>query len=137
MAQTFTAGLSGTLAGVNVSVGFHNSEFSLRVAIRSVSDGRPTTTILGERTLNCNEAPLSLLITFPQQIDIVAGAKYAIVVDYEDAPPPGAGQTQGNWHGSCDDAYTRGEPYATVAGTSWAEGGGRCDMHFQTYVVVN
>jgi hypothetical protein len=67
-------------------------------------------------------------------IRITAGVQYAIVVNYEGAPPPGPDQFQGIWAGESGNQYTRGALYASfLDGISWfllAEG----DVHFQTYV---
>src|SRR5215470_10448573 len=61
VAQTFTAGLTGTLAGINLDV-TSGSSFPLHVAIRTVTaSGIPGPTILGETTLGSSSAPLSLL----------------------------------------------------------------------------
>jgi hypothetical protein len=137
VAQTFTAGLTGTLGGVNIEVR-SISVFPLHVAIRTVIDGVPSTTVLGETTLSSSSAPLSLLITFPQVIHITAGVQYAIVVNYEGAPPPGPGQSQGIWSGAIGDSYPGGRGYASFFdGISWfqlAVPDG--DLHFQTYVNV-
>ncbi|MES2355505.1 MAG: hypothetical protein V4568_14105 [Pseudomonadota bacterium] len=137
VAQTFTAGLTGVLAGINIDVSsFINSPFPLHVAIRTVTEsGEPSPTILGESTLNSSSAPLSLFITFPQPIHITAGVKYAIVVNYEGAPPVGPGQFQGIWSGAAGDFYPAGNMYASFSdGISWldfADG----DLHFQTYLM--
>lgn len=139
IAQTFTAGLTGTLAGVNIDVSSpENSTFPLHVAIHTVtSNGEPSSTILGETTLDSNSAPLSLLITFPQVINIVAGERYAIVVNYQGAPPPGANQFQGLWSGATGNVYTRGDLYASVDSSSWFPTSlGDHDVHFQTYVTT-
>jgi hypothetical protein len=133
IAQTFTAGLTGDLAGVNVNVqGFRSSR--LHVAIRAVADGTPTPTVLGETTLSGNSAPISQLITFPAPIAVTAGTQYAIVVNYEGGPPPGPGQAQGNWSGATGDAYPRGGLFASFSdGVSWfAETG--FDLHFRSYL---
>jgi len=138
LAQTFTAGLTGTLAGVNIDVRSQNSPFPLHVAIHTVTNnGEPSSTILTETTLNSNSAPLSLLITFPQMINIVAGGQYAIVVNYQGAPPPGPGQFQGSWNGATGNVYTRGDLYASVDGSSWFPTSlGNHDVHFRTYVTT-
>jgi hypothetical protein len=136
VAQTFTAGLTGTLGGVNIDVQ-SRSIFPLHVAIRTVIDGVPSTTVLGETTLSSSSAPLSLLITFPQVIPIVAGVQYAIVVNYEGAPPPGGSQIQGAWLGAVGDQYPRGQLYSSfLDGISWflSDGLDGFDVHFQTYV---
>jgi len=144
IAQTFTAGVSGTLDGVNIDVASaQNSPFPLHVAIHTVTiSGEPSSTILGNTTLSSNSAPPSLLITFPQVINIVAGVQYAIVVYYEGAPPPGAYQSQGVWYGAADnsDYYLGGDTYGSIDGSSWFSGSAAAviyiDLHFQTYVTA-
>lgn len=53
VAQTFTAGLSGTLAGVNINViPSENSPFALHVAIDTVtSTGEPSSLLTGTRSI--------------------------------------------------------------------------------------
>ncbi len=77
IAQTYTAGLSGALVGVNIDVQ-SSSSFPLHVAVRRVTRGVPNALLLGETTLSSSSAPLSLLITFPEEIEQVGGAQYAI-----------------------------------------------------------
>jgi hypothetical protein len=71
-------------------------------------------------------------------IPIVAGVQYAIVVNYEGAPPPGPGQFQGGWAGASGNQYPGGAAYASfLDGISWVvEEAGLlgADLHFQTYV---
>jgi hypothetical protein len=134
VAQTFKAGLTGVLAGINIDVDTQGAPTSrLHVAIRTVVGGHPSTTVLGDTTLASRDAPLSLLITFPQRIAITSGVEYAIVVNYDGAPPPGPGQSQGIWYGAGGDPYTRGMLFLSfIDGVSWWTVGG--DVHFQTYV---
>jgi hypothetical protein len=108
-----------------------NSAYPLHVAIRSVRNGVLSSTVLGETTLNASSAPLSLLITFPRSIKVVAGTQYAIVVNYERAPPSGPGQSQGSWLGATNNDYTRGGGYG-FDGITWFDLG--VDLHFQTYM---
>jgi hypothetical protein len=138
VAQTFTAGLSGTLYGVNIDVDSVTvSPFPLHVEIRTVGpNGEPSSTILGETTLASSTAPLSLLITFPQTIEITAGVQYAIVVSFEGAPPPGPEQVQGVWLGSYSNPYPGGALYL-FDGARWFQLGSlEADGHFQTYVTT-
>jgi hypothetical protein len=136
VAQTFTAGMTGTLAGITIDVkSIPNSKFHLHVAIRTVTtSGMPSPTILGETTLNSGSSPISQFISFPQSIHFIAGDQYAIVVNYENAPPAGKGQGQGIWLGATRDTYSGGNLYTSISdGISWVQMEGE-DLHFQTYV---
>jgi hypothetical protein len=138
VAQTFTAGVTGTLAGVAIDViSSSTSSFPLHVAIRTVTArGMPSPMILGETTLGSGSAPISLLITFPQTITIIAGDQYAIVVNLEGAPPPGPGKSLGIWSGASGDTYPGGKSFASVSdGILWSEVADG-DLHFQTYVIL-
>ena len=67
--QTYTAGMTGVLSGVVVdvhSISISPNIFPLHVAIRTVSGGVPTTTVLGEVTLGASD--LSQVIVFPESI---------------------------------------------------------------------
>lgn len=137
IAQTFTAGRTGSLVGININVlsSTQPSPFPLRVAIRTVTPGgEPGPTTLAETTLASGNAPLSLLIRFPQTPTINAGVQYAIVVNFDGAPPPAPGQALGGWTGAAGNPYPGGENhYSFSDGISWFqfEGG---DLHFRTYM---
>jgi hypothetical protein len=135
VAQTFTAGLTGTLAGVNIDVlGFDPALFPLDVAIRTVSGNVPTATVLSEVTLGSGTSLLSDFIAFPNVIDVVAGTSYAIVVNYDGAPAPGPGMAQGLWSGATGDLYPAGGLFFSFSdGVSWFGDAGN-DTHFRTYV---
>jgi hypothetical protein len=135
VAQTYTAGLSGTLAAVAIDVQSLSSSpgFPLHVAVRGVTGETPNSLILGETTLSSSSAPLSLLIAFSQAIEQVAGEQYALAVNYVGAPPPGAFQSQGVWIGSDGNFYTGGDTFVSLNGTSWFRDAGN-DLHFQTFV---
>jgi hypothetical protein len=132
--QTYTAGITGVLGGVSLDVITLESTdvFNLHVAIRAVSGGLPTSTILGEVTLPSDASDLSQIVMFPQSIPQVAGVQYAIVVDYPDAP---AGGNQGIWHGTDGNGYARGDLVSSSDGTSFRfVGQNTFDVHFKTYV---
>ncbi|HYW29203.1 MAG TPA: calcium-binding protein [Gaiellales bacterium] len=102
--QTFTAGLSGDLTGVNVSVGASTAQplSDLRVAIRPVVDGTPGSTELGATVLNRSSSSMAQRITFATPIHVDAGQEYAIIVNYVGP------DSTGGWDGSVDNEYTRG-----------------------------
>lgn len=139
--QTFTAGQTGVLTGINidVSAGLGTNE-PLHVAIRAVdSSGLPSSTVLGETTLGSGSSPPTQLITFPQPILVRAGTQYAIVVNYVPLPE---GRGGGTWTGGIDDPYARGSAVLSAdGGITWTfdtlsftpfPG---TDNHFQTYVL--
>jgi hypothetical protein len=134
LAQTFTAGRTGDLVGVSIDV-YGDHPTTLHVEIRSVEAGNPTTTILSEMFLTSNTSELSDFVALPSPIAITTGEQYAIVVSYDGAPPPGAGQGQGLWRSASGDVYPGGflfgSPMDGLAWERWSD----FDAHFQTWVV--
>jgi hypothetical protein len=131
--QTYSAGLTGTLAGVAVDVVESEDHFPLDVQIRSVVNGLPTTSILGEAT--ATSFGLNNLITFTQSIPQIANVQYAIVVHFLGAPPPGPGHAVGSWAGATGNLYTGGEHFISFDnGISWFPEGADFDTHFVTEV---
>ena len=131
--QTFSAGRTGVLAGVNVQVEADASNsLPLDTAIRGVdSSGLPNSTILAQTTLNSSSSFLDQLITFRQGVRVTAGTEYAIVVNYEGLPQGGL---SGGWDGGLDNPYPRGTAVASSDyGVSWFSLAG-LDLEFQTYV---
>lgn len=106
-AQTYTAGLTGRLTGINIDVSSKRgvnpennfAKVPLRVALCEVErvENRYPGQVVAEVTLADDEAPLSTLITFPKVVRQVKGTHYAIVVNYPNAPAK-AGWL-GNWAG--------------------------------------
>jgi hypothetical protein len=132
--QTYTAGVTGTLAGISIDVE-SSGPFPLHVAIRAVAGGLPTTTVLGDVTLGSSSSALSQLIVFPQVIPQVAGVQYTIVVNYLGAPPPGPGQAQGGWAGATGNAYPGGDLLLSFnGGVSWFVDSPDFDLHFKTFI---
>jgi hypothetical protein len=143
VAQTFTAGVTGYLTGVNIDVVSATtsgsppvSPFPLNVAILAVSNGVPTSTVLAATTVPPGNVPLSVLVSFSQMIPITSGTQYAIAVNYIGAPPPGPGQGQGFWVGTTGNGYPRGAAFVSSDGNSWAamDTSIGADLFFQTYV---
>lgn len=135
--QTFTAGRTGVLSGVNIDVTSFGTSLPLNVEIHAVdSSGLPNSTVLGETVLDSSSSPVTRLITFPQLIDVIAETQYAIVVNYQGAPPAGPGLGLGIWTGATGDAYPRGEALLSFDyGASWSrDPSPGNDLHFQTYV---
>jgi hypothetical protein len=141
-AQTFTAGVTGMLVGVKVDVSLWQHEIPLRVAVRSVSDGYPTDTVLTEITLPPGEPAdgIETYIEFDRPVTVAEGNQYALVLNFVGA---GDWENTGMWIGGTDlwygtDFYQGGEWFFSLDGTDfrpyyWND---HADVHFQTYVDV-
>jgi hypothetical protein len=135
-AQTYTAGITGNLTGVNVHVWPNQSSYPLQVSIHAViqSTGTPTWTVLGTTTL-APGLPLGqdTFIPIPGNVSQLAGTQYAIVLSY----PSAQGDMLAVWRGSQPDhdIYLPGRAYyAFGAGGSWGTFDPYMDLHFRTYV---
>jgi len=133
VAQTFTAGRSGTLAGVAVQIDAAKS-YPLHLALRASGQSGPGA-ILDEVTLTTAGSALSQVILFPKSVPIAKGTRYAISADYPSAPPPGAGQAVAMWGGQSGDPYPAGGSWSSVAGATgtWASDPSG-DLFFRVYV---
>lgn len=144
VAQSFTAGFSGTLTGVTIDVFAFRpvldpvtdelgppKPYNLNVAIHTATGQTPTSIVLGSTTLTSPESRLSQLITFPNGIPVVEGNEYAIVVHYPDAPSPPDGV--GNWFGVAADRYNGGRLCFANHPAGWS-----ChadaDVFFRTFI---
>jgi len=131
--QTYTAGLTGTLAGVSVDIVERSGDnFPLDVQIRTAMGGLPTTTTLGETSTTAFS--LNDVITIPQTVTQVAGVEYAIVVDFLGAPPPGPNQFVGIWSGATGNLYPRGDLVFSFDGGLTFDLSSGADVHFITFV---
>lgn len=130
-AQTFIAGVSGTLTGVVLDITSYTGS-PLTVAIRGTDGVQPLGAVLTFAIVP-SATPADMILLPP--IPIVAGVKYAIVVSYDDAPPPGGGMGQGSWAGATGDTYAAGEIFLSyLDGISWGINYPDYDLHFETYV---
>lgn len=143
--QTYTAGITGTLTGVNLDIDFctpgegcfpiSDTSFPMQVAIYDTENGLPTT-VLGSTTLPAGQpAPPSLLISFPQIIEEIAGEQHAVVVNFPGSTPGVCCPFPNNgiWLGSASNSYTAGAHVVSFDGLSWFVAG-PIDLHFQTHV---
>jgi hypothetical protein len=141
-AQTFTAGVTGTLTGLNVGVS-SNMQYPMRVAIRAMDGGVPASTELGYAIVSTgDQSPdmLGFLITLSPGVAVSAGTEYAIVVSFEGAP---IGGIQGTWQGHYPGEYLGGKmcnggPPNFQVGEWWCDNSvPSTDFFFRTYVTVD
>ncbi|HKO46211.1 MAG TPA: calcium-binding protein [Polyangiaceae bacterium] len=139
-AQTYTAGVTGTLQGVAIDVTRTGTNIA-RIQIEAVSGGVPNNVVLGQaRASGPGDLSLNTVIPFSTPIPQLAGQQYAIIVDYPDAPPFVDNQRpQGDWIGATGNAYPAGTMVDSWDnGATWrsrqAEG---FDLHFKTFVIPN
>ena len=105
--QTFTAPMTGELDWVSLDIYSGRDEF-LQVDLFTAEAGLPTSYLLGRTILDHSAAPLSEMITFSETINVIHGNEYAIVVNYPNAPPAGAGNVVGSWAGATHNPYVDG-----------------------------
>ena len=105
--------------------------YPLHVAVRDTGSTGTPGQVLAETTLSTPGATLSQLITFPQNVPIVAGTQYAIVADYPSAPLPS--KFGGSWFGATGNPYA-GQAWKSIDGVSWDVLLVGADQHFRAYV---
>jgi hypothetical protein len=141
MAQTFTAGVGGTLNGVSLWSDGSRGSTEVTVAICSVPDDDPGCIppvggVIGRPALDTGVLAVSEEVQIPVGVDqwfdfvfstpptIVAGTQYAIVIG-----------ANAGWRGSTTDAYTGGSAL-NGSGGGWnsINGDPVYDLAFQTFV---
>jgi hypothetical protein len=138
VAETFTAGVTGSLTDVVLWVRVSNPQNPVAIVPVDAS-GRPAvSTPLASATLAIDAAPYRAVdIPFPTPGRVEAGKQYAVVLF---APAAGAWAWQADLGSSFTDplgnrcangAYTGGRPWVSSSATALADG----DFFFQTYVV--
>jgi hypothetical protein len=140
-AQSYTAGISGTLQGVAIDVSAIDPSLVARIQIEAIVSGQPSNVVLGQaRAASGGDLSISTVIPFTTTITQVAGQKYAILVDYPDAPPFVNGiENTASWNGSDGNLYAAGTMFSTFDnGTTWQSfASDGFDLHFQTFVIPN
>jgi hypothetical protein len=143
LAQTFTAGMSGNLTGINLNGNAMCGNPGcgpppIQITIRTVLAGLPTSTILGTTTFSVNSAinfppnsygdfPLTQLISFSAPIPLLAGREYAIVVF-------GPVETSVSLFGAQGNYYTGGRAMSSPDGGLTWQSHDPWDFNFQTHM---
>ncbi len=137
MAQSYTAGVTGTLQGLAIDVSSFTNLVA-RVQIEAIVNGIPSNVVLGQaRAAAGGDLSINTVIPFSTSIPQVAGQQYAILVDYPDAPTFFNGQeNSGSWNGTDGNLYTAGTMFTTFDnGATWTSvASNGFDLHFQTFV---
>jgi hypothetical protein len=135
VAQTFTAGLTGTLDHVDLFLFHFSGSGPITVEITTVVAGVPSGEVLASTTI----AALSVspypdfayaTATFAAPASVVAGTQYAIVASSSGAYA---------WAAASEDVYARGQAYAkqgTAPALPWTPSADLPDMTFRTWVTV-
>jgi hypothetical protein len=142
LAQTFTAGLTGTLDQVDLHLGKAGTPTApLSVEIRAVSGGVPTGTILASQSVpESNIAPLAAFtsINFASPASVVAGTQYAIVA-YSSTADANPYTWTANMNAN-PNPYAGGGPFFRVGPPPppgvWSPDSSTLDYAFKTYVAT-
>lgn len=135
VAQTYTAGITGTLTGINLHFSgpcsICGEGGNKPISINTVSGGMPTSTVLGSTLLAVSQGQIisfSTLITFPTAIPQVAGVQYAIVIDFGAA---GGSNVTGEFNNT---GYAAGGLFQSFDGGQTWSSNPEFDISFQTNV---
>ncbi len=133
--QSFTAGLTGTLSGININlfnIFYGGPVVPIEIVMLDLSGGINSPVVLGSTTIvpQSGQIPIALLITFPQSIAILAGNVYGIGV-------VAGADTSFDWSGDADGGYAGGFGFFFEPGFpagNFPLGNGGFDFNFQTHV---
>lgn len=148
IAQTFTAGATGTIDSVSIYAGVEvvggaqvgpAVAGDLSVEIWATSGNVPVSPALAQRTVTPAWPAGWFDVSFASPASVVSGTQYAIVLVTD------AGATRMQWPGNCAaDAYAGGEALWRHGGSTWAlvhDSGNatvcQYDFAFRTYVTPN
>jgi hypothetical protein len=136
VAQTFTAGVTGTLDQVDMLLRRQFNPGDLNVEIRSVASGVPTNTVLATATVSESSVPSGgpsvwVSVPFNAPAPSTAGTQYAIIVY---APSGFCGGDCWMWSGAVADPYAGGAALFAVDGVNWVGNEAQLDFAFKTYV---
>ncbi len=155
LAQTFTAGMTGKLTGVEIyangrdvgGVGGPPTTFTVRVQSTTGADHHPTGTVLATATVPYPASTTAgwVTVTFASQPSVTAGTTYAITLADLAWQTPVDAWLRWELDSSTNGAYTNyagGEAWAAT-GSSWVTlfqvisdggSGGSADLAFRTFV---
>ncbi len=133
--QSFTAEKTGMLADVSIDVNFLLDDYDLNVMLFDAENGIPTSAMLASALLDGSYAALSFPIVFDDEVEIIAGHQYALIVNYPGAPDPTPGMARGIWMGA-ETGYAGG---GMIYGNSLVHFGisDEYDLRFRTRVSVD
>ena len=137
LAQTFTAGITGGLDQVDLTLRKFGTPTSyLSVEIRDVSGSSPGGRVLAGHPVPSSGVPTSpsfVSVVFAPPAPVVAGTRYAIVL-YSSTSPANAY----DWlHSAAANPYVAGGTFnsTTSPPSGWTPIAGNYDQSFKTYVV--
>jgi len=140
-AQSYTAGITGTLQGVAIDVSVIDPTLVARIQIEAIVGGIPSNVVLGTaRAPHAGDLSINTVIPFSTSIAQVAGQQYAILVDYPEAPPFFNGiENTASWNGADGNGYPAGTLLSTFDnGATWQSfASDGFDLNFQTFVIPN
>ena len=132
VAQTFTAGLTGTISRVDVFVGYRTGPSAqLAIEIRPTVSGVPDASlVLGTAYTSAGNNEWRSVDFALANIAIAVNTTYAIVF----RSPTG----NGSWvfTANASPQYTRGALFVRSSSTAWATAPGDYDAHFRVFVDV-
>jgi hypothetical protein len=137
VAQSYKANYNGFLVAIAIDVICHKKSEGhyLNVAILEVNNSYPSNELISW-DLNIDESRLEDEIKLPKPIRQIAGASYAIVVNYPTGRQAGikGGTEVGQWNGTTGNMYTQGGLFFSNNNKLW-RGTSDHDLFFKTYII--
>ena len=129
MAQTFTAGSTGSIDRVSLMVATMSGPVTAAVQLQTVSGGKPSGNVLGTSTFSGSVSCCHLWhdFSFSPAIPVAKGAQYAIVVQSSPAI---------TWYDSFSfDTYAAGQLWLMVSGQWQSQNSFGKDFCFETWLL--
>jgi|GEM_PF-4864338 len=139
-AQSFTAGISGTLAQVDATLKTHGNFGDLTFSIFAAASGIPTGAALGSVTIAAADLPPEHVVTVvsvdftSQSVNLTRGTQYVLVLSSPNSTGAGDGIC---WLGDSLTNYAGGGALiSTDGGTNWQTYVPATDLWFATHVTA-
>ena len=131
LAQTFTAGITGSMDQVDLKLKSVGLDAPLVVELRTVDgSGTPTASVLASASVAPSQIPVSpdtgwVSVTLTPTVQVTAGTKYAVVA---------YSSVFYNWAAASGDAYTAGSAFYDLQSPPVSFTAFDADFAFRTYV---
>ena len=121
MAQTFTAGINGQLAKIDLYLEniFGTDLYPTTVSIVNVSNGTPSGSVLGQVFAENLTTGFNGINFLSESVFLAAGTQYGIILSNDDSERYTGTSTQ--WRSTVNDVYDGGSLWVWMADSGWVQ----------------